>query len=582
MKKQTGEYLLWLVTLLVLFIGVWQLISNFYQQQVLNQQQTFLQEKGQHLLDLTADESWPQQISLTETYVTSAKERITWLDSKGEILYDTAEKDLTGTRDSRPEVKTVLKGSSVGVAQRKSATLNTQLLYVALPITKDNQLTGILRIAEPTAPFLATAAGVEGSIFSVYLLLCLVVTIMVLYFLRQKNRPLEKILPVLKTMVAQPEKTEIIMQTSSQWQELYQTINQLSEQLSSTYQAYTATEEQLYTLLNEVMIGVFILNEDKQVVMMNPAMKEQLALDSFIQLPTELTDVIQDPALIQFIYRINNQQPHLQKELILKIPEAKVLDLNLRLFNSQRQILGISYDLTRVRELEKIQKDFVGNVSHELKTPVTSLIGFTETLLAGAMEDPTITREFLTIMEQDAKRLQQLIADIIQLTKTESQLPYESQQIDLLQLFEELKASYHPLLQEKNVRLNLQNSQPQYWFSRREFFQPIIKNLVENALHYSPANSQVTVSWQKTSLNELAVTVKDLGIGIAPEDQQRIFERFYRVDKARSRHSGGTGLGLAIVKDYTEKLGGQLRLESHPGVGSTFTVIFPADKSAST
>lgn len=576
MKKHYGESLAWLAVLLVIFIGAWQLIAGFYQRQVLDQQQTYLEKKGSLLMHMAELNGGGDSLKdLSQHYVTSSDERITLLAADGAILFDTYDPSLEGTRSDRPEIKTLLQGGKLGVSLRQSDTLNKELLYVAIPVMTDGHLSNIIRIAEPTATFMAEAGSVRQSIFFVYSVLCLLITFLVLYFLRQKNRPIEKILPVLKKMATQPQKTELIMQTSPQWQELYQTINQLSEQLSQTYQAYTATENQLHTLLNELMIGVFILDEEQQLVMINPTMQEQLGITGMLSLPTEFASVIKDPGLIQLIYRINKHQPVLQEELRLKLPEEKVLDINLRLFNEQKQLMGISYDLTRVRQLEKMQKDFVSNVSHELKTPVTSLIGFTETLLEGAMHDPEITEEFLVIMQKDAQRLQRLIQDIIQLSKTEAELQYELQPIELPTLFQQLKDSYRQLLAEKQVTLTLTGSEPTYWLTNREFFYPIIKNLVENAIQYSPKNSQVKLSWRLTAADQLEVTVRDQGLGIDQDDQERIFERFYRVDKARARHSGGTGLGLAIVKDYTEKLGGTLHLTSHPQVGSTFSVAFP-------
>ncbi|WP_303219030.1 sensor histidine kinase [Enterococcus asini] len=577
MKKQLGEYLGWLTVLLVIFIGSWQLIAGFYHNQVVNQQQDYLEKKAALLLNVTKENSLAELAQVSQQYVANSEERITILDASGAIVADTTDASLTGTRSNRPEIKTILQGGKLGVALRHSATLKKELLYVATPITQDQKIKGILRIAEPTANFLNSAAQVRRSIFLVYSLLCLLITLVVLHFLRQKNRPMEKILPVLKKMVAQPEKTELILQTSPQWQELYQTVNQLSEQLSETYQAYTATESQLHTLLDELMIGVFLLDENHQLLMINPAMKQQLGLPQELTLPENLASVIRDPGLIQAIYRVTPATPVLHEEFQLKIPNKRVLDLNLHLFVEQKQLLGISYDLSRVRQLEKMQKDFVGNVSHELKTPVTSLIGFTETLLDGAMEDPTITREFLTIMEKDAHRLERLIQEIIQLSKTDEAQTYEWQDLDLAALYQQLSQSFQHLLQEKQLDLKIEMLQPINWRTVRELFYPIVKNLVENALQYSPENSQVSLRSQIRPDGQLEIQVSDHGIGIDQEDQKRIFERFYRVDKARARNSGGTGLGLAIVKDYTEKLGGHLTLDSHPKVGSTFTVILPPE-----
>lgn len=577
MKKQLGEYLGWLAVLLVIFIGAWQLIAGFYHNQVVSQQQDYLEKKAALLLNVTKDDSLAELAQVSQQYVANSEERITILDAGGAIVADTTDASLTGTRSNRPEIKTILQGGKLGVALRHSATLKKELLYVATPIIQDQKINGILRIAEPTANFLNSAAQVRRSIFLVYSLLCLLITLVVLHFLRQKNRPMEKILPVLKKMVAQPEKTELILQTSPQWQELYQTVNQLSEQLSETYQAYTATESQLHTLLDELMIGVFLLDENHQLLMINPAMKQQLGLPQELTLPENLASVIRDPGLIQAIYRVTPATPVLHEEFQLKIPNKRVLDLNLHLFAEQKQLLGISYDLSRVRQLEKMQKDFVGNVSHELKTPVTSLIGFTETLLDGAMEDPTITREFLTIMEKDAHRLERLIQEIIQLSKTDEAQTYEWQDLDLAALYQQLSQSFQHLLQEKQLDLKIEMLQPINWRTVRELFYPIVKNLVENALQYSPENSQVSLRSQIRPDGQLEIQVSDHGIGIDQEDQKRIFERFYRVDKARARNSGGTGLGLAIVKDYTEKLGGHLTLDSHPKVGSTFTVILPPE-----
>lgn len=577
MKKQLGEYLGWLAVLLVIFIGAWQLIAGFYHNQVVSQQQDYLEKKAALLLNVTKEESLAELAQVSQQYVANSEERITILDTNGAIVADTTDASLTGTRSNRPEIKTILQGGKLGVALRHSATLKKELLYVATPIIQDQKINGILRIAEPTANFLNSAAQVRRSIFLVYSLLCLLITLVVLHFLRQKNRPMEKILPVLKKMVAQPEKTELILQTSPQWQELYQTVNQLSEQLSETYQAYTATESQLHTLLDELMIGVFLLDENHQLLMINPAMKQQLGLPQELTLPENLASVIRDPGLIQAIYRVTPTTPVLHEEFQLKIPNKRVLDLNLHLFVEQKQLLGISYDLSRVRQLEKMQKDFVGNVSHELKTPVTSLIGFTETLLDGAMEDPTITREFLTIMEKDAHRLERLIQEIIQLSKTDEAQTYEWQDLDLAALYQQLSQSFQHLLQEKQLDLKIEMLQPINWRTVRELFYPIVKNLVENALQYSPENSQVSLRSQIRPDGQLEIQVSDHGIGIDQEDQKRIFERFYRVDKARARNSGGTGLGLAIVKDYTEKLGGHLTLDSHPKVGSTFTVILPPE-----
>lgn len=574
MRKQVRESLIWLIVLVVIFVGAWKLISNFYHTQVLSQQEQYLEKKGEMLIRMS-DEGTDLNLlkKLSESYVEHSDERITLLDKDGRILYDTFDPQLAGTRSDRPEVKTVLAGGKLGVEVRKSDTLDKELLYVALPVKKDNKLIEILRVSESTSVFMRHAETVKRSILLVYLVLCGLITALVLYFVHQKNRPLETMLPVLKKMVKNPQQTETILQTSPQWQELYQTINQLSEQMSQTYQAYEATENQLHTLLNELMIGVFILDSDLNLVMMNPAMQEQLGIFKPVEKETNFAEVIKDTQLIQLIYRINEKQPAIHEIITSDDPVEKVLDINLRLFNEQQQILGISYDLTRIHQLEKMQQDFVGNVSHELKTPVTSLIGFTETLLDGAKDDPATLTEFLTIMQKDAERLEKLIHEILQLSKGKA-LDYPAQQFQIHDILDQLVNSYQPLAQNKDLTIAIDGPVEASWQTKLELFYPIVKNLLENAIQYSN-NGTVRIAYQVSDYLELSVT--DQGIGIDMDDQTRIFERFYRVDKARSRHSGGTGLGLAIVKDYTEQLGGTIEVASHPGVGTTFTLKLPKD-----
>jgi two-component system phosphate regulon sensor histidine kinase PhoR len=578
--KKHSEGLIAVTLLLIIFVGSWQLINHFFHNEVVAQQETYLQKKGELLIrqlpteDLATSPLPSEGVQLLENYVEHSTERVTLLNQEGEILFDTSDEQLHGQRNNRPEVQSVLSGGIIGSSLRNSTTLEDELLYVALPIKSENELIGVLRIAEPTSGFLKQAEGFRRSILIVFVLFFLLIASLVLYLIRQKNRPIETVLPVLKKMVRQPEQAGVIMQASDEWEELYRTINTLSEQMSETYLAYTATEEQFYTLLNELMIGVFILDEEGRMVLVNPKMQEHLGMLSF-EAGKMYTEVVTDPQLIRLIHQVTIEQPMIHEELAIKEPYEQVLSFSLRYLDNthQRQILGIAYDLTRVRQLEKMQKDFVGNVSHELKTPVTSLIGFTETLLDGAMEDPATLTEFLHIMQKDAQRLQKLIQEIIQLSKDGERGFYETQTITLRPLLDQLIQSYQSMIREKEVTFEIQGDPLLEVETTLELFYPIVKNLVENAIQYSPEKRTILISYQKS--DELVLSVQDYGIGIDEEDQERIFERFYRVDKARSRHSGGTGLGLSIVRDYTQILGGFVEVHSHLGLGSTFTIHLP-------
>lgn len=576
--KKLSERAFFLILLIGLFFGGWQMISHYFQQQIIEQQESYLIKKAQLLtqqLDVEDLTSQQNKNVLTE-FVHQSNERITLLDSNGKVLFDTTDQSLDQSRDDRPEIKAVLNGGTLGTSLRMSTTLNEELLYVALPIKVNGQLEAIIRIAEPTSGFLPRTENFRRWVFFFFLIFFIVLTSMIYYLAYQRNQPLKTVLPVLKKMVNNPDKTEIIMQTSDQWEELYQTINELSEQMSKMYRAYTTTEEQLYSLLNELMIGVFLIDSESRLRLLNPKMQNHLGVSHFR--PNErYTEIIQEPKLIQLIHQVTPTEPLVHKEITISEGQ-QTLDISLRYFNSSEetgQILGVAYDLTKIRRLEKLQKDFVGNVSHELKTPVTSLIGFTETLLDGAKDDPKTLTDFLLIMQKDAIRLDKLIREIIQLSKDE-ETPYETQTIYLDPYFHQIIQSYQPTIEKKQLTIQLFGEDVSFT-TQTDLLYPIIKNLVENAIQYSKESSTIIIRYHVT--NKLTFSVQDFGIGIDKEDQERIFERFYRVDKARSRHSGGTGLGLAIVKDYVNLLGGVILVDSHPGTGSTFTVTIPALQS---
>lgn len=562
------------LALLAFFIISWQFIARFYDQQVTQQQVTYLEKKGDFLLAVSQDDL-TQVERFAKKDLVQQGERITLLNQAGMILYDSYDEHLQNdSRTNRPEIKAVMDGNSLGQAIRKSNTLNETLLYVALPIKKDGNLVGYLRLSEPVTEFVAQAAGIKRSIFIYYLLFYLMGYLLVFRLIRKRNRPVETVLPVLQRMLDDPKtkKTLIYESDSPDMQELYQVITQLNEQMQKTYTAYETSEKRLSTLLNELMIGVFLL-DDQQVLTMNVVMQKMLGLQTAPKENQPFTHVLTDTQLIQLIYHVSEDCPFVQQELTLSQTNM-VVDVTLRYFKEDHQILATAYDLTKIRQLEKMQRDFVGNVTHELKTPVTSLIGFTETLLDGAKEDPETLEKFLLIMQTDAKRLEALIQQVIQLSKMSTRYDYEWKTIPIHAFIKQIIERYQALSHEKHVQFVLDGSEQLLFLTKLELFDGILKNLIENALFYSPTDTTVHIHFA-TEQDHLILTIADQGIGIAKEDQERIFERFYRIDKARTRYSGGSGLGLAIVKEYTEALGGSIHVTSQLQKGSRFIVRIP-------
>lgn len=562
----------------VLFFASWLLINHLFQSGLIQQQEAYLVKKADLLLTQLDDTPFTNQHvtaaqkNLIAAFLEKEDERVTLLDADGDIIFDSNVTDLTGTRSKRPEVNKVLETDKNSLSIRYSTTLKTELLYVALPILQDGQRIGILRVAEKTAGFNQEAETFRRGIFFILLIFYAILGVLLIHLFRQRNRPLETVLPVLRRMIDAPAQNSRILQDSPQWHELYLTVNQLGDHLRKTHAAYNDTETQFTTLLQELTIGVFVIGHDQKIQLINQAMEEILAVTD--SQGRSYLEVIQDPKLIQAIHYLTPQQQQLHEEISLTVPIKRRAEVSLRYLSqgAEFKVMGIVYDLTRIRHLEKIQQDFVSNVSHELKTPVTSLIGFTETLLDGAMKDPQLTEEFLLIIQQDAHRLQDLIQEIIMLSK-DTLLEKDFEAVELQQFFQQLVHTYQKMIAQKGLTVEIRGEHTQEFQTQLAFFQPIAKNLLENAINYSTQGGQITITFETEDC--LRFSVRDHGIGIDQDDFNRIFERFYRVDKARARNSGGTGLGLAIVKEYTERLGGFVEVTSHLGVGSVFTVTLP-------
>ncbi|GMA45820.1 ATP-binding protein [Tetragenococcus muriaticus] len=569
MNKKKRLYAGWFIGLLFLFFSSWQLISHFYDQQVLNQHEEFLQQKTYSFIRLIENDQANFEEIATD-YVEDSEERITRIDSEGDILFDTFNPALSGSRSQRPEVKAVMEGNSFGQSLRMSPTLDQEVLYVAIPLRQNGDIREIIRMAEPSSSFLPEANQMKQAIFLVNLAFWMILAISIFVILRRRNRPVETILPVIKQIINKPKQQKMIMQTSSVWRELYQNINTLSQQMGDTYHAYTSSEKQFYTLLDELMVGVFIIDDNGKLIFINQALIKQLNIKNYKE-EQPFETVITEPQFIQMVYQ-SNKSNTLNKEIRIS-NSNRLLDVTIRTFKDSGYVFGVSYDMTRIAQLEKLQKDFVGNVTHELKTPVTSLIGFTETLLDGAKEDPQTLDSFLQIMQKDAYRLQSLVQEIIQLSKT-SEINEATTSVNINHLIEEIIYDYTTMMTQKNVNIEVNGSKDLVFNTNIELFQPICKNLIENAIHYAFYNGQITITFYSKD-GHLILSVEDDGIGISYEEQERIFERFYRVDKARSRNSGGNGLGLAIVNDYSKLLGGKVEIDSFPGMGAKFIVTLP-------
>ncbi len=364
-------------------------------------------------------------------------------------------------------------------------------------------------------------------------------------------------------------------------------IGELARRMEEMGLAYRATirdllmeKEKVDAILTSMSEGVVAVDQAGRVVLMNRAAIGMAGITAIDVLGKHLVEVIRSHELETAVRKVLSSGEAVTREIKLVPHSPRLLVAQVLPHHGDDRVVGavlVMRDVTELRQLEQLRSQFVANVSHELRTPLTSIKGFLETLLDGALEDPQATRRFLGIIAGETARLQRLIDDLLQLAWVEGrhhrEQPLETANLD--DVVGRVLVLLTPLAQEKGVGLatNVPSDVPAAAISE-DLLERVLMNLVDNGLKYTPAGGAVTIrAGMLGSL--LEVQVRDTGIGIPPEHLPRIFERFYRVDKARSRRMGGTGLGLAIVKHIVEAHGGTIRVESKEGQGSTFTFTLP-------
>jgi two-component system phosphate regulon sensor histidine kinase PhoR len=352
-------------------------------------------------------------------------------------------------------------------------------------------------------------------------------------------------------------------------------LNAMARSLRKQMEELHGDKGRIEAIVAAMSAGIIVFDRDARVVLANESIRKLLDIhgEPAGKIPMEL---VRHPALEMAVRDA------------LKGTEVPAVDLTtgggrvlsakaapVRALSGQTELaVVVFHDLTEIRRTETMRKDFIANVSHEFKTPLTSIRGYAETLIDTAAHDPQHTREFLETIQRNATLLQSLVDDLLVLAQLESEPPVEKQPILVRQLIEEQIRSRHPLLDDKRIDVVL-HCPPVEILADRSRLARAISNLLDNAIHYNKPGGQIRISGRATS-SGFAVDIEDTGSGIPQGDLVRVFERFYRVEKSRARESGGTGLGLAIARHAVESQGGTISVASKLGTGSTFTITLPA------
>ncbi|MDR7073755.1 two-component system histidine kinase PnpS [Fictibacillus barbaricus] len=417
---------------------------------------------------------------------------------------------------------------------------------------------------------------------SVGFFICFVIILYVsIRVIRKIVRPVEEATKTAKELTKGNYKARTFEYSGEDIGELNYSLNVLARNLEKMTKSQESQHDRLTTLIENMGSGLILIDSNGYINLVNKAFKEifeehtefwtgHLFYEVFPHSP--IKEIVQETYLTEKNVRKNVVLPiHIERKHF-DVYSAPVLDIKGKL----RGIVLVFHDITELKKLEQVRKDFVANVSHELKTPVTSLKGFAETLLDGAGENEEFRNKFLTIILNESDRLQALIQDLLDLSKSEQGFNLDVQKVNLHALVNETIEILHPKAEKKNIKLSVSVSGDPMMDGDSLRLKQIIINLVSNSLTYTPVDGTVKVKVEELE-GQIKFSVKDTGIGIKESEIPRIFERFYRVDKARSRNSGGTGLGLAIVKHLVEAHHGSINVRSKLGEGSEFTILFPKE-----
>ena len=508
--------------------------------------------------------------------------RITIIDLSGQVLGDSDEEpSRMNNHADRPEFITALQGET-GMAVRFSNTLEEQMMYLAVPIIREDKLSGVARISIPITFIEQALRTIEFKIGGVGLAVALLAAGISLMVSRRISHPLEQMKHSAESIARGDWKKPLSVNSDSvEISALSNALNQMALQLEDRIKTITNQSNESEAVLSSMVEGVLAVDAAENIIRLNKAAGKLLEIKPDSAEGRPIHEVVRNSLLREFIERtlsgIENVETDLtignQNEIFLQAHGAVLKDM-------QEKSIGaviVLNDVTRLRRLETVRKDFVANVSHELKTPITLIKGFVETLQQGALEKREEAERFLDIMSKQVERLNAIIEDLLSLSRLEQdsgKSAISMEKTKVLQILESAIRDCESKLLEKKISIQLNCSNELEVFANSPLLNQAVLNLVDNALKYSEQGEKITVEAFVTG-TEIVIEVQDWGCGIGSEHLPRLFERFYRIDQARSRQMGGTGLGLAIVKHIVQEHGGSVSVNSTLGKGSRFSIHLP-------
>ena len=529
----------------------------------------------------SADLASPGLNALADSLGMKVGSRLTIIGADGRVLAD-SELDPAGVKAmenhlERPEVAGALAGSA-SYDLRRSATLGKAMLYAAYPVNFSGRTGAVVRLAVP-----ATQLDTMRSLLKKALAAALALALLLSLFLGLAvsagfSRPFDKIVYASKKFASGDFSYRIQKDFHGEMGKLAETLNSMAASVEENLRRVEIQAQQLSAAFANMAEGVLVTGTDAKITALNPAMERLFSVKAAVSVSKPLLEVIPNAGLSGMCARAISGGKPVAEEMELSVPVRGIFSVNASPIFMGGEVSGclmVVHDITEVRRLEGKRRDFVANVSHELKTPLTAIRGYVETLLEGAIDDKAHALEFLGVIHAQSKRLDNIVSDLLKLSSLESySVEVNKTEVGLKELADSLIAGLNSVFKAKKAAVSNAIPAELVVSADPEKLGQVFVNLLDNAVKFSQENAKVEVSAVELP-DSVKVIVKDNGIGIPPEHLPRVFERFYRADKARSREMGGTGLGLSIVKHVIDLHGGSVGVESSEGRGSEFWFTLP-------
>lgn len=554
-----------LVVIAACTISLDLLISRTWENMLRSQIETSLRQKAMMLATRVEGAPLDRLPEIARQAAQAAGARVTIIDSSGKVLADSeANADSMENHAMRPEFAAALHGQ-VASSTRVSKTIGAELLYVAVPIRG-----GAVRMAERLTAIQEANVQIRRDLLKGSSIAAILALLLAFVATQSIGRRLLRITEFAERIAAGDLSARIQEGATDEIAHVATALDKTARKLEEGFRALESSRETLETLLNSMQEAVIAVSQDDRVLWANQRMER--LLPSGVRLGAPLVQSVRDPEILASIQNALETRD-VTMSRAAKIFSGRIFDLTAAPMPGGG-VVAVLHDQTEIERVEKTRRDFIANVSHELRTPLTSIQGYAETLLEGDGM-PVHQREFLEIIRKNAMRMGRLTEDLLVLARVESgeqafnlqyALPQELLD-DAVQTFQELAAS-------RGVELSVINTSSSAVLVDRYAIHQVLSNLIDNALKYGGQGGKILLGAGETE-DGVQFYVRDFGAGIPSEHLPRLFERFYRVDKARSRESGGTGLGLAIAKHVVRAHSGSIRAESELNHGSTFYFVLP-------